>query len=518
MIPLPLPYPRCSKRSNSSSDLVLYSLLLVAHLSLVWLLPFFPTQDGPSHLYNLVILHDLLNGGVEWGKYYSCQLLAVPNLGFHMIAYPLLSLFSPEATERVFLSIYIVLMGISVPFYLRTFGKTVFPYAYLVVPLLFNFTLMMGFYSYSIAIPLYLIAFSCCFSLRSHSIMTRFFFYNLAGVVIYFMHLVAFGIFVVSLASMVLAEVAGLRRKLTNLLKLAALMFPVILNMLIYLHNNSETFTNSSSQIMYTSWQEKLLDFLMFSSVNLSPWQAVAGYVLLVIVLTLFTFGPRGVNEDLKLELSSHDGNASSKSCLLYLEAVLVMLYLFAPFRWGETSYFNQRFPWVILLLALPLMHVPPRLFSVQTMSRLVVFTALLFLGVNSIVLFQKSTLIESFVEGLSLDFPKGALVMAYKKPRDYFRTDVLIHAVSHYGLRKGVVNIGNYEAQFRMFPVHFKTLPSIPSCNQALYETEAIDWAQFPGIRYIFAWEQNTSSLGRIIEFYVKIFDNGRLAVWRRK
>ena len=65
-----------------------YILLLIAHIALIWLLPYVPTQDGPSHIYNLQILHDLLNGGKEWGEFFVYQLSAVPNLGFILLAYP----------------------------------------------------------------------------------------------------------------------------------------------------------------------------------------------------------------------------------------------------------------------------------------------------------------------------------------------------------------------------------------------------------------------------------------------
>jgi hypothetical protein len=79
----------------NNGHLYYYVIFLAVHIGVVWLLPYVPTQDGPSHIYNLVILKDLLNGGKEWGDYFTAQLFAVPNLGFHLIAYPLLSVFPP---------------------------------------------------------------------------------------------------------------------------------------------------------------------------------------------------------------------------------------------------------------------------------------------------------------------------------------------------------------------------------------------------------------------------------------
>src|SRR4030067_2361481 len=135
-----------------------YVLLLVSHCAFVWWIRFFPPQDGPSHIYNLVILSDLLNGGKEWGRFFSYHWQAVPNLGFHIIAFPLLNFFAPFTVEKIFISLYIVLMGISVPIFLRTFGRPSLPAAFFLFPVIFNFTLMMGFYSYCITIPLFLLA------------------------------------------------------------------------------------------------------------------------------------------------------------------------------------------------------------------------------------------------------------------------------------------------------------------------------------------------------------------------
>ena len=115
-----------------STYIYLYTVLLFAHIGLVWFLPYFPTQDGPSHIYNLVILHDLLNGGKEWGEIFSYQLHAIPNLGFNLLTYPMLHFLHPLTAEKLFLSIYIVLMGCSIPFFLHVFNKPSMPLSFFV--------------------------------------------------------------------------------------------------------------------------------------------------------------------------------------------------------------------------------------------------------------------------------------------------------------------------------------------------------------------------------------------------
>jgi len=84
-----------------------YLLLLAAHVVFIWWLPYFPTQDGPSHLYNMGILRDLLNGGEEWGRYFEYQLRIVSNLGPTFFTYPVLHFFIASTVENITISLYI---------------------------------------------------------------------------------------------------------------------------------------------------------------------------------------------------------------------------------------------------------------------------------------------------------------------------------------------------------------------------------------------------------------------------
>ena len=183
----------------SQKILFFYVLFLCFHIGLVWVLPYFPTQDGPSHVYNLVILHDLLNGGKEWGNYFTYSLHAVPNLGFNLLAYPMLHFFPPLVVEKIFVSIYIILMGVSAQLFLNTFNKRSLPFIFFVFPVIFNFNLLMGFYSFVVTIPLFLIAFSFSWKIRDRSTACKFVFFNIAGLTIFYFHLIPFVFLLLSL-------------------------------------------------------------------------------------------------------------------------------------------------------------------------------------------------------------------------------------------------------------------------------------------------------------------------------
>ena len=494
-----------------------YILLLAVHIGLVWFLPYFPTQDGPSHIYNLVILHDLINGGREWGSFFTYQLEAVPNLGFNIIAYPLLNFFSPLVVEKIFISIYILLMGVSVPIFLRTFDRHVLPIAYFVFPVIFNFTLLMGFYSYAMAVPIFILAFSLSWKIRNRSASFRFVYLNLLGFILFYFHLIPFIFFMISLVAVTLAESAGYKRKINNFSNLLIIIFPSILNLFFYLRQGAGgTFLGFSYLFSFSRLIELIVDLSFFSTVNFLPWQLFpASFFIFLILLFSYT----SIKEIFQRWKMAGDIQASEKA-LIYMILFLGLIYIFAPFNFGGGSYFNQRFPWVILLILLPLLQVPKTIFFKRYGQIVIAGIASIFFAFSAVIFWQQNIIVQKFLGGMNAGLPKGAFIMTYKRANDSesSRVDVLLHAGSYYGLYKKCVDAGNYETSFPYFPVHFKnTLPAFPTENQISYEPENINWSDYPSIQYIIGWEVERKESKKLSKSYHIVWEEGPVSIWQR-
>ena len=497
--------------------MIYYILLLIAHIGLVWWLPYLPTQDGPSHIYNLVILHDLLNGGKEWGHFFSYQLRPIPNLGFIILTYPLLSFFTPLVVERIFISVYIILLGVSVPTFLRTFDKPSLPASFFIFPLIFNYTLLMGFYSYIVAVPMFLLALSFAWRIRNSSPFCKFVCFNALGFTIFYFHLIPFVFFILSLMIITMVESTGYKKKFNNLLKLLVIISPSILNFIYYFRLGTSRLLPDFSYLLYFPHFVRLLtEFLFFSTVNFLPWQ--------ILPASLFTF--------LIVLLSYHSGKniygrkmqggnvTSSEKVLLYLTLLLIFIYLFAPFSFGGGLYFNERLPWVILLIALPLLQIPESVIFRRITSYAIMGIASIFLVFNAVILRQQSGKIEEFLSGFHMELPKGALVMSYK-PKDPQKTtvDILLHTASYYGIFKGCVDIGNYEAATDIFPVRFnKTMPATPPERQISYKAKTINWASYPAIEYLLGWEIDDKEKEGLNKYYRIIWEKDQFSMWQRR
>ncbi len=493
-----------------------YIALMSAHIGLVWLFPYFPTQDGPSHLYNLVILHDLLNGGKDWGQYFTYQLQAIPNLGFEAISFPLLNLFPLLAVEKIFVSLYIILLGISVPVFLSTFGRHPFPLTFLILPVVFNFTLMMGFYSYAIAIPLFLICASLAWRNRNGNILRKVIIFNISGTIIFYFHLIPFIYYIVFLLIMTLAGIAefnDFKKYFVNVVKFFIIISPSLVNLYLYL--GAARAQTPTSKVLRVSFDYLLKDLCFFSTVTFSRFQLVPAYLLLAFVIV-------GVYMSFKDFISSgwrFAEKADEKRTLFVFVAVLVLIYFLMPFRFGGGSYFNERLPWIIFLCGLPLLFLPETSARKNWITFAGITISIIFLICNMVIFSQQCAIVSEYLRGLRLGLPRNALGMGYKtKDNEWSRIDVLTHAASYYGIYKGIVDIGNYEARLPYFPVQFrKTLPPLPPKNQIYFFPAKINWPLYPSVRYLFAWEPDAKERSVLGKDFHTILEDGRLIIWER-
>ncbi len=495
-----------------------YWVLLCSHMGLVWLLPYFPTQDGPSHVYNLVILKDLLNGGREWGNYFTYTLNAVPNLGFNLLSYPMLHFFPPLIVEKLFVSIYIGLMGVSVPLFLHTFNKRSLPFKYFVFPVIFNFNLLMGFYSFVIAVPIFLIAFSISWEIRDRSITCKFLFFNIAGFILFYCHLIPFIFFLIALMSIIIMRSMDFRKRIVEIAKFILTISPIILNLMYYLaHSSQGTFSGISYLFSVFRYIGLLTELFLFSALNFSLWQLIPASLVMFLYLFFALSSVKNICYKNRRDRNIPD----LEKILLFLTSILILIFLFAPFRFGGGSFFNERFPWVILLIMLPRFQIPDTVFWKRFGLKILTGTVCFFFAFNTVILWQQSKKVEKYLSGLNTSLPKGAYVMTYKRkdPKaSWLRVDVLMHAASYYGILKGCVNIGNYEAVRDYFPIHFKdTIPMFPSTDQIGYRPETIDWHDYPSVQYIFGWDVNKNGTEQLSKFFHIIWEEDSFGIWKK-
>ena len=122
----------------------------------VWLFHYFPSHDGPIHIYNCLVLKDIFTSqhGIAQ-TYYTLNPQFPLNVLAHVLLTALTFIANPLVAEKLFLTIYAITLGLSARYALASIRRQSLFLSFLILPTVFNFTVYMGFYNFIIAIPIF---------------------------------------------------------------------------------------------------------------------------------------------------------------------------------------------------------------------------------------------------------------------------------------------------------------------------------------------------------------------------
>ena len=118
--------PSESETRRRTWPLPVFIFLLAWQIVLVWIFQHFASQDGPSHLYNAVLIrgfHDPAWHRVP--EFYHLNSRLVPNWFTFVVLAGLSYLFSPATAEKMLVTGYFVFFPLSFVYVLRTLTKDV---------------------------------------------------------------------------------------------------------------------------------------------------------------------------------------------------------------------------------------------------------------------------------------------------------------------------------------------------------------------------------------------------------
>jgi hypothetical protein len=135
---------------------ILFAVMLPVLLLPIWNLPFFPTLDAPGHVYNGVILRDLIAGNSNY--YHGVFELNTnwsPNWLSQLLLAGLSAVFSPINCERILHSLYIILFATGFRFFTHSFNG--FPRYFGLVGFVFvyNYTFILGFLNFNLSMAIF---------------------------------------------------------------------------------------------------------------------------------------------------------------------------------------------------------------------------------------------------------------------------------------------------------------------------------------------------------------------------
>jgi len=261
-----------------------------------------------------------------------------------------------------------------------------------------------------------------------------------------------------------------------------------------------------------------MIKFFLFSTFTFSLLQLIFASIFsfIIVLLSYESF------KTLKRQYSQKNSLAESDQLCVMILMALSLIYLFAPFRWGTGCFFNERFPWVILLFAIPLFsNLPASLLKKATGAFLLVIVS--FVVINSALFYDRSNQISKALLGTNIGISPGTYMMTYREKGTIpYGPDPMLHIASYYGIYNHVVDVGNYQAIVgkSLFPVAFKNDTSgFPTIYQIEITPEDIKWELYPKIKYLaYVGAEDGNGNRSIRDFFRKIFTIDDFSIWVRK
>lgn len=135
----------------------LFHFTLLLNIIFLCFTTFYPSMDGPAHLYNSNLLLHLIKGNNILSEFYSINSLPIPNWTSHFILL-IFHVFLPSwIAEKILLIIYVCGMALSFRYLIKELNPKNIALSILIFPFIYSLLFHLGFYNFSLSFILFFV-------------------------------------------------------------------------------------------------------------------------------------------------------------------------------------------------------------------------------------------------------------------------------------------------------------------------------------------------------------------------
>lgn len=131
-----------------------FAVLSIAVVWPFWVSDFLPFLDIPQHLATIAVMHFIDDPKLAYASYFTIEAGSTQYLLYYLTCDLLSTITGVETANRIFLSLYALLLPLGLLYFLHAFGR-LRAAALLAFPLVFNTFLFYGFVNYVFAFPFF---------------------------------------------------------------------------------------------------------------------------------------------------------------------------------------------------------------------------------------------------------------------------------------------------------------------------------------------------------------------------
>jgi hypothetical protein len=435
-----------------------FAALLALHVAAIWSVAYFPSQDGPSHLYNARLLLDLFDpANFQIRQIFELNPALHPNLLPHLILAPLQRVVSPPAAEKVVASLAVALLPLSLAYLVRGLRPGHAVFALLGFLFAFHKHLHMGLYAFSLGIPLSLFALGFWWRRRERPGAAGVALQSALLAVVYVTHFMAFAVTLLAIAAATAwCALLSARRDPRGALRAAALEAGILLPFLLLgldyqLRGMGSDYVKwaSDDKLRDVFFQQAMLASYTRWHQGLAPW--LGGVLGIAFLATLW-------------QRARQRAWLLPRDVLLLLALAFVVLYFALPSFFGRAGRINERlYLYAVLFAAAWLGPLPARLGRVLGAALIVL--SLAHVGRLAVEYRRLQPELAELASGAhvvtphsTVDFVSGEGSSAFPDGVRFVRP--FLHMDAYYALGRDVALFSNYEITFGHFPIRAGEAP----------------------------------------------------------
>lgn len=469
---------------NTIERLGFFLLALVGLLSLVKG-NYFPTLDGPAHLYNSHLIQVLLfQENTVVHDFVEFNLELVPNWTGHFLLAILNTFFSSSWAEKLFLGIYLISLPYSFRYFVHVISPKNSPLSFLIFPFVFTTFFYFGFYNFNISLIFLFLTLGFWFKHKSigwsrRKILILFLLITLT----YFSHVFIFGLLLVVFTVFYFIELIevlflkkegllGFKLFLKRIVPIAlAVALPFVMFLSYYFSRGAPEFNQYLSQ--EELWK-KVFSLDLFTGLSKLNDDFYGKTVFVVIALSVTSILVFRIFSSLK----NHSTTWIKQTDLwLILSVLFGYLYFVSPSENEFGGLIIQRIEMIFYLLFVIWLICQP-------LAKYV--TWMIVLGVSIFHLNQMKKNREEIF--LLQESTNEYLIVAEKiKPNsivfpiNYSPNWLNLHSSNYFFHKKGSIILDNYECNNDYFPLRWKkkNLPDPTIQGKSLNDFYGSNWVQ---------------------------------------
>ncbi|MBX3438640.1 MAG: hypothetical protein KF861_14195 [Planctomycetaceae bacterium] len=178
--------------SGRASAIALWGVLLVVNIVPIWLVDYFPAQNGPWFLASVHIFKEINNPELGYSEYYQRSWFPIPHLSFDGGVLLLSQVLPLRTAENIMYSITFALVPLGVLYFLSVVAPQRKALALLSFLMIYSYPLMRGYSDFVISIPVFFITFGYWLKWKDTAGPRQYAVLAVLALLLYLSHLIAF--------------------------------------------------------------------------------------------------------------------------------------------------------------------------------------------------------------------------------------------------------------------------------------------------------------------------------------